>query len=62
MLLAVDVGNTQTALGLYASAELRENWRLATERSTTADDIDYVVESVEPIVRKLRAAMPVGVR
>jgi cysteine desulfurase len=29
-------------------------------RSTTAADIDYVVESVEPIVRKLRAAMPVG--
>jgi len=29
-------------------------------RSTTAEDIDYVVESVEPIVRKLRAAMPVG--
>ena len=31
-------------------------------RSTTAEDIDYVVESVEPIVRKLRAAMPVGAR
>jgi cysteine desulfurase len=30
-------------------------------RSTTTEDIDYVVESVEPIVRKLRAAMPVGV-
>jgi cysteine desulfurase len=30
-------------------------------RSTTAEDIDYVVESVEPVVRKLRAAMPVGV-
>ena len=29
-------------------------------RSTTAEDIDYVVESVEPLVRKLRAAMPVG--
>jgi cysteine desulfurase len=29
-------------------------------RSTTAEDVDYVVESVEPIVRKLRAAMPVG--
>jgi cysteine desulfurase len=29
-------------------------------RSTTAEDIDYVVEAVEPIVRKLRAAMPVG--
>jgi cysteine desulfurase len=30
-------------------------------RSTTAEDIDYVVESVEPIVQKLRAAMPLGV-
>jgi cysteine desulfurase len=29
-------------------------------RSTTAEDVDYVVESVEPLVRKLRAALPVG--
>jgi cysteine desulfurase len=29
-------------------------------RSTTAEDVDYVIDSVEPIVRKLRAAMPVG--
>jgi cysteine desulfurase len=29
-------------------------------RSTTAEDIEYVIESVEPTVRKLRAAMPVG--
>ncbi|MBI1735958.1 MAG: cysteine desulfurase [Candidatus Rokubacteria bacterium] len=29
-------------------------------RSTTAEDIDYVVECVEPIVRKLRDKMPVG--
>jgi len=28
--------------------------------STTAEDIDYVIESVEPLVRKLRQAMPVG--
>ena len=34
--------------------------RASLGRSTTADDIDYVVESVEPIVRKLRAALPVG--
>lgn len=27
-------------------------------RSTTAEDIDYVVESTEPLVAKLRAAMP----
>lgn len=34
--------------------------RASLGRSTTAEDIDYVVESVEPIVRKLRAALPVG--
>jgi len=36
--------------------------RSSLGRSTTAEDIDYVIESVEPIVRKLRAAMPVGVK
>jgi cysteine desulfurase len=34
--------------------------RFSLGRSTTADDIDYVVESLEPLVRKLRQAMPAG--
>ena len=34
--------------------------RSSLGRSTTAEDVDYVVESVEPIVRKLRQAMPVA--
>jgi cysteine desulfurase len=34
--------------------------RSSLGRSTSAEDLDYVIESVEPIVRKLRAAMPVG--
>jgi cysteine desulfurase len=34
--------------------------RSSLGRSTTAEDIEYVIESVEPIVRKLRAALPVG--
>jgi cysteine desulfurase len=29
-------------------------------RSTSAEDIEYVIGAVEPIVRKLRAALPVG--
>jgi cysteine desulfurase len=29
-------------------------------RTTTADDIDYVIEAAEATVRKVRAAMPVG--
>lgn len=43
MLLAVDVGNTQTALGLYEGVELMEHWRLATERSSTADELGVLL-------------------
>ena len=35
MLLAVDVGNTQTVLGLYEAGELAEDWRVATDRTRT---------------------------
>jgi len=34
--------------------------RCSLGRTTTAEDIDYVVECLEPLVRKLRQAMPVG--
>jgi type III pantothenate kinase len=43
MLLAVDVGNTQTVLGLYREAELKEDWRLATERSRTGDELGVLL-------------------
>jgi type III pantothenate kinase len=43
MLLAADVGNTQTVLGLYAGGELSDHWRLATERSTTADELGVLL-------------------
>jgi cysteine desulfurase len=34
--------------------------RCSLGRSTTAEDIDYVIDCVEPLVKKLRQAMPVG--
>lgn len=34
--------------------------RCSLGRSTTAEAVDYVIESVEPLVRKLRSAMPAG--
>jgi type III pantothenate kinase len=43
VLLAVDVGNTQTVLGLYPDGELTEHWRLATERSSTADELGVLL-------------------
>ena len=39
MLLAVDVGNTQTVFGLYAGEELGERWRIATEAHRTGDEL-----------------------
>ncbi|HET7480525.1 MAG TPA: type III pantothenate kinase [Rubrobacteraceae bacterium] len=42
MLLAVDIGNTQTVLGLFEGEELRGHWRLATESHRTADELAVV--------------------
>ena len=39
MLLVVDVGNTQTVLGLYDGGSLIEHWRVATEADRTADEL-----------------------
>jgi len=39
VLLAVDVGNTQTVLGLYDADRLAEHWRPATELPRTADEL-----------------------
>jgi type III pantothenate kinase len=38
-LLAVDVGNTQTAVGLYEGGVLGRHWRLATEPQRTGDEL-----------------------
>jgi type III pantothenate kinase len=39
MLLAIDVGNTQTVIGLYDGERLAEHWRIATERHRTGDEL-----------------------
>jgi type III pantothenate kinase len=39
MLLAVDVGNTQTVFGLFNDADLTEHWRIATERNRSGDEL-----------------------
>ena len=41
-MMAVDVGNTQTVLGLFEGDELRGQWRLATEAHRTADELAVV--------------------
>ncbi len=51
MLLAIDVGNTQTVVGLYASeadgttqADLLDHWRIATNAERTSDEHALVIQ------------------
>ena len=39
MLLAIDVGNTQTVFGLFDGERLAEHWRIATEAHRTGDEL-----------------------
>ncbi len=38
MLLVIDIGNTNTVLGVYDQKVLVDHWRLGTEREKTADE------------------------
>src|SRR5438270_679031 len=52
MLLAVDVGNTQTVFGLYDGDELGDRWRIATEAHRTglgsgfAGQVDGIADAI----------------
>jgi type III pantothenate kinase len=39
MLLAIDVGNTQTVFGLFDDDALAQHWRIATEAHRTGDEL-----------------------
>jgi type III pantothenate kinase len=39
MLLAIDVGNSNLTIGLYLDSELVATWRVATDRTLTADEL-----------------------
>jgi type III pantothenate kinase len=42
VLLAVNVGNTNTVLGVFAGAELKWSWRMSTQSERTADELAVV--------------------
>ncbi|TLS48619.1 type III pantothenate kinase [Paenibacillus antri] len=46
MILVVDVGNTNIVLGLYERETLRFHWRVATNRSSTADEYGILICSL----------------
>ncbi|HVL50525.1 MAG TPA: type III pantothenate kinase [Actinomycetota bacterium] len=42
MLLAIDVGNTQTHIGVFSKAEIVAQWRTHTVRTRTADELALI--------------------
>jgi type III pantothenate kinase len=47
MLLAIDVGNTHTVVGLFDGEKLRRHWRLLTEHARTADEYSVVLWNLQ---------------
>jgi type III pantothenate kinase len=66
MLLAIDVGNTNTVLGLYhlatsdTPAALVADWRVTTHRSLTVDEIGIIIRDLFSL-RSLDAGQVTGV-
>jgi len=46
MLLAIDIGNTNTVLGLYRGVELVTDWRIRTEQDMTADEYGILMHNL----------------
>ena len=58
MLLAIDVGNTSTQFGVFDTAGLRADWRLATHGNGTADEMGLL--SLSLLERERIAAVDIS--
>jgi type III pantothenate kinase len=55
MLLAIDVGNTNTVLGVFDGDQVIEHWRIATVPDRTADEIAVVLGGLlnqSPVIKE----------
>lgn len=46
MLLAVDIGNTQTVIGAFVDGALRRHWRVTTSPGVSADEIGVLLSGL----------------
>ncbi len=46
MLLVIDVGNTNTVMGVFDRNDLKHHWRIRTERNTTEDEFNVLVSGL----------------
>ncbi len=46
MILTMDVGNTNTVLGLYKENEMRTHWRISTDKNKTPDEYGILLHNL----------------
>jgi type III pantothenate kinase len=46
MLLCIDVGNTNTVIGIYSNDSLHTHWRIRTERDMTSDELGLLLNNL----------------
>lgn len=46
MLLVIDVGNTNTVIGVYENDVLKQDWRIRTVRENTADEFNILARAL----------------
>ncbi|MBX3272740.1 MAG: type III pantothenate kinase [Sandaracinaceae bacterium] len=61
MLLAVDVGNTQSVLGLYRGAELVHHFRIESSKDRTLDEYHVLLRSLLDVAGVARGAVEAAI-
>jgi type III pantothenate kinase len=46
MLFVIDIGNTQTVLGLFEGDRLCQDWRISTDKTKTADEYGVLIQNI----------------
>lgn len=46
LLLAIDIGNTHTVVGVFEGPEVRGHWRLASDQERTADELNVLLRGL----------------
>lgn len=46
MIFVLDVGNTNTVIGVYENEELKHHWRIGTSRNKTEDEFGMLIKSL----------------
>jgi type III pantothenate kinase len=58
VLLAIDIGNTQTVLGIFDGARLERSWRISSRREMTADEVGVLLAGLlAPYAGRVRDAV-----